>query len=287
MLMLFLLFFLPLSVTIFSWFAPFLHVSSMFIKQLVIQDFVLDVRGHSSLPRNRKQEMKWTEIINISTVCRAYCLSCLEMLIPVPPGVLAPCTPVPANQNNEYGALLVLHDSNVSVPNVPITPALQPMIIEAVTQIEPRWLSWQILLSVTWYNTTFSCCSDHQERFSYVCPDLVKEFQKYDTDGSKWIKQYTGINAISKKEFTIDVGYERFLGPEIFFHPEVCLCRANHETQIWPAVCRNWVLRHVGNCGVNIGVYQDCLHMHLKTKLKLDVKLKKGNLWVCLLYFAS
>ncbi|TNN03673.1 hypothetical protein fugu_000702 [Takifugu bimaculatus] len=41
-----------------------------------------------------------------------------------------------------------------------------------------------------------------------------------DTDGSKWIKQYTGINAISKKEFTIDVGYERFLGPEIFFHPE-------------------------------------------------------------------
>lgn len=62
-----------------------------------------------------------------------------------------------------------------------------------------------------------------QERFSYVCPDLVKEFNKYDTDGSKWIKQYTGINAISKKEFTIDVGYERFLGPEIFFHPEVSL----------------------------------------------------------------
>uniref|UniRef100_A0A8C7FLS5 Actin-related protein 3 n=1 Tax=Oncorhynchus kisutch TaxID=8019 RepID=A0A8C7FLS5_ONCKI len=59
-----------------------------------------------------------------------------------------------------------------------------------------------------------------KERFSYVCPDLVKEFNKYDTDSSKWIKQYTGINSISKKEFTIDVGYERFLGPEIFFHPE-------------------------------------------------------------------
>lgn len=54
-----------------------------------------------------------------------------------------------------------------------------------------------------------------------MCPDLVKEFNKYDSDGSKWIKQYTGINAITKKEFTIDVGYERFLGPEIFFHPEV------------------------------------------------------------------
>lgn len=56
-----------------------------------------------------------------------------------------------------------------------------------------------------------------KERYSYVCPDLVKEFNKYDTDGSKWIKQYTGINAISKKEFSIDVGYERFLGPEILF----------------------------------------------------------------------
>lgn len=67
----------------------------------------------------------------------------------------------------------------------------------------------------------FYLCFPHQERFSYVCPDLVKEFSKYDTDGSKWIKQYTGINSISKKEFTIDVGYERFLGPEIFFHPEV------------------------------------------------------------------
>lgn len=62
-----------------------------------------------------------------------------------------------------------------------------------------------------------------------MCPDLVKEFNKYDTDGSKWIKQYTGINAISKKEFTIDVGYERFLGPEIFFHPEVCkTCAHTH-----------------------------------------------------------
>lgn len=59
-----------------------------------------------------------------------------------------------------------------------------------------------------------------KECYSYVCPDLVKEFNKYDTDGSTWIKQYTRVNAISKKEFSIDAGYERFLGPRIFFHPE-------------------------------------------------------------------
>lgn len=49
----------------------------------------------------------------------------------------------------------------------------------------------------------------------------MKEFTKYDMDPGKWIKKYKGINAINKNEFLIDVGYERFLGPEIFFHPEV------------------------------------------------------------------
>uniref|UniRef100_A0A8K9XTY3 Actin-related protein 3B n=1 Tax=Oncorhynchus mykiss TaxID=8022 RepID=A0A8K9XTY3_ONCMY len=59
-----------------------------------------------------------------------------------------------------------------------------------------------------------------KERYCYICPDIVKEFAKYDTDPGKWIKKYKGINAINKSEFHIDVGYERFLGPEIFFHPE-------------------------------------------------------------------
>ncbi|XP_072865627.1 actin-related protein 3B isoform X6 [Chlorocebus sabaeus] len=59
-----------------------------------------------------------------------------------------------------------------------------------------------------------------QEKYCYICPDIVKEFAKYDVDPRKWIKQYTGINAINQKKFVIDVGYERFLGPEIFFHPE-------------------------------------------------------------------
>nr|XP_020635402.1 actin-related protein 3B isoform X2 [Pogona vitticeps] len=59
-----------------------------------------------------------------------------------------------------------------------------------------------------------------KEKYCYICPDIVKEFTKYDMDPHKWIKQYTGINAINRDKFIIDVGYERFLGPEIFFHPE-------------------------------------------------------------------
>jgi len=60
-----------------------------------------------------------------------------------------------------------------------------------------------------------------KEMYSYVCPDVVKEFAKYDADPSKWIRQYQGNNSVTKKPYTCDVGYERFLGPEIFFNPEI------------------------------------------------------------------
>jgi actin-related protein 3 len=36
------------------------------------------------------------------------------------------------------------------------------------------------------------------------------------------MKKYEGMNSVTKTPFVVDVGYERFLGPEIFFHPEVC-----------------------------------------------------------------
>jgi len=67
-----------------------------------------------------------------------------------------------------------------------------------------------------------------KEKYSYVCPDIVKEFSKYDSEPSKWIKQYDGMNSINKQPFSVDVGYERFLGPEIFFHPEF----ANPDFQV-------------------------------------------------------
>lgn len=60
-----------------------------------------------------------------------------------------------------------------------------------------------------------------QETFSYVCPDIVKEFKKYDTEPATWFKTYEGIESVGKKPYTVDVGYERFLGPEIFFNPEI------------------------------------------------------------------
>jgi len=60
-----------------------------------------------------------------------------------------------------------------------------------------------------------------KERYSYVCPDLVKEFEKYDKEPAKWFKQFDGVNDANQQRFTCDVGYERFLGPEVFFNPEI------------------------------------------------------------------
>lgn len=40
-----------------------------------------------------------------------------------------------------------------------------------------------------------------KESYSYVCPDIVKEFSKYDSNPEKWIKQYIGYNSITKKQF--------------------------------------------------------------------------------------
>merc|ERR1711976_645473 len=60
-----------------------------------------------------------------------------------------------------------------------------------------------------------------KERYSYVCSDMVKEFNKYDAKPECY-KIYEGIESVSKRKFQVDVGYERFLGPEVFFNPEIC-----------------------------------------------------------------
>jgi len=60
-----------------------------------------------------------------------------------------------------------------------------------------------------------------KEQYSYVCPDIVKEFTRYDNEPEKWFKAYEGKNSVTNKPYTCEVGYERFLGPEIFFNPEI------------------------------------------------------------------
>lgn len=59
-----------------------------------------------------------------------------------------------------------------------------------------------------------------KEQYCYVCPDIVKEYEKYDADPEKF-RKYEGKIKRTGKSYSIDVGYERFLGPELFFSPEI------------------------------------------------------------------
>ncbi|EOD06841.1 hypothetical protein EMIHUDRAFT_258718 [Emiliania huxleyi CCMP1516] len=56
-----------------------------------------------------------------------------------------------------------------------------------------------------------------REQYCYVCPDMAKERQKYDEALLGEFKKYD-----EDPRRWVDVAYERFLGPEIFFNPEIC-----------------------------------------------------------------
>jgi len=60
-----------------------------------------------------------------------------------------------------------------------------------------------------------------KEQHSYVCPDIAKEFAKYDSEPDKWFRVQDCVNQVTKQPYKVDIGYERFLGPEIFFNPEI------------------------------------------------------------------
>ncbi|KAM3226876.1 hypothetical protein ACQJBY_059071 [Aegilops geniculata] len=68
---------------------------------------------------------------------------------------------------------------------------------------------------------SFDVARRAKEMYCYTCSDIVKEFNKHDREPSKYIKRLTGIKPKRGAPYTCDIGYERFLGPEIFFHPEI------------------------------------------------------------------
>ncbi|CAK9787449.1 putative actin-like protein 3 [Cutaneotrichosporon oleaginosum] len=60
-----------------------------------------------------------------------------------------------------------------------------------------------------------------KEDYTYVCQDIVKEFRKYDADPYKYFARFSGEHSVTGRKYELDVGYERFLAPEIFFNPEI------------------------------------------------------------------
>jgi actin-related protein 3 len=68
-------------------------------------------------------------------------------------------------------------------------------------------------------DSSLKTAQEIKEAHCYVCPDIVNEFGKYDRDRSRFMKHV--VAQPGGREVTVDVGYERFLAPEIFFNPEI------------------------------------------------------------------
>ncbi|URE29642.1 Actin [Musa troglodytarum] len=70
---------------------------------------------------------------------------------------------------------------------------------------------------------SFEIAGKVKEMYCYNSSSIVKEYNKYDKKPEKYIKQWTGVKPMTGVPFSFDIGYERFLGPEVFFHPEICV----------------------------------------------------------------
>jgi hypothetical protein len=54
-----------------------------------------------------------------------------------------------------------------------------------------------------------------KEQHCYVCSDIAKEFAKHDREPGKYIRTVSGVRAATNAPWTAQVGYERFLAPEV------------------------------------------------------------------------
>jgi actin-related protein 3 len=49
-----------------------------------------------------------------------------------------------------------------------------------------------------------------KETYSYVCPDIVKEFKRFDQEGDKYFKKYEGIHSVTKKVNRVSLQFSHF-----------------------------------------------------------------------------
>eukprot|EP00301_Raphidiophrys_heterophryoidea_P009909 c14920_g1_i1.p1 GENE.c14920_g1_i1~~c14920_g1_i1.p1 ORF type:complete len:431 (+),score=114.47 c14920_g1_i1:61-1293(+) len=113
-----------------------------------------------------------------------------------------------------------------------------------------------------------------KEQHCYVCPDIAKEFCKFDSEPEKWIKQHTGILARTKQPWVCDVAYERFLGPELFFSPEIF-------SSSWSKPLPNVIDETIQQCPIDTrrGLYKNIvlsggstMFKDFKKRLERDIK---------------
>jgi actin-related protein 3 len=68
-------------------------------------------------------------------------------------------------------------------------------------------------------DTSLKTAERIKEEHCYVCPDILQEFKRFDSDPERFQK-YLVDQGLGRRA-SVDIGYERFLAPEIFFNPEI------------------------------------------------------------------
>ena len=89
-----------------------------------------------------------------------------------------------------------------------ITAFVQKMLVDRKEPIPPE--------------DTFQVAKTIKEKFCYTSTtSIVEEYEYYDIHPNSRFRTFSGVNSKTKQVWKADIGYERFLGPEIFFKPEI------------------------------------------------------------------
>lgn len=131
----------------------------------------------------------------------------------------------------------------------------------------------------------FEIAKRTKEQHCYVSPDIVKEFQKYDQQPETWIKTVQQLEAVTKKPFSYDVGYERFLGPEVFFNPEIAnsdfltpLPKVVDDTiQSCPIDCRRGLYKNIVLSGGSTMFKDFGKRLQRDIKRSVDYRIKRSE----------
>lgn len=68
---------------------------------------------------------------------------------------------------------------------------------------------------------TMAAAKALKEELCYCAPDLAREYSRLQNEPSKIVKRWEWVDEVSRRQFSFDVGPERFLAGEVFFHPEL------------------------------------------------------------------
>merc|ERR1711991_476794 len=119
--------------------------------------------------------------------------------------------PLNPPENREMTAEIMFETFNV--------PGLY-IAVQAVLALAASWTS----KSVT-ERTLTGTVIDSGDGVTHVIPVaegyVIGSSIRRDKNPEKWFTQYEGMDPRTKKPYYVDVGYERFLAPELFFNPEI------------------------------------------------------------------